>query len=554
MYKDYFGLIEAPFSIVPSARYLFLSNRHREAMAHLQAGLGEGGGFAMLTGEVGTGKTTVSKAMLASLSENVKAGLILNPTFSETDLLEAICDEFEIQYPENASLKQLTGAINQYLLQNHEKGIQTLLLIDEAQHLSTQVLEQLRLLTNLETDSRKLLKVLLVGQPELQIKLQTGELRQLAQRITGRYHLLPLTEQEVSQYIEFRMKMAGAQRAIFEPKALKIIAHYTQGVPRLINLICDKALLYTFYNGENEVSSTQAEQACKDVMSFQAPVAQNTQFVKPRAFPFYFSATMIGLIALGIVLKFSDSIAHRWQSYFPAVPVVELAKEDQFANIGPMLQAFINNSLNLTDSMQVLYSLWGVSAPLSSADCFHENMPFHCETRYGELDDILSEKRPVVLTLRSQESTFFAVLYAVYEDKVELINGRQRIVVPAQWLKNAWNGEYQKLWYSEIGEVLRLNSRGTAVAKLDLLLAKALEQAPIGDDTFTKRLENRVRAFQVWQGLSDDGVVGKRTLKRLDLITTDFAPQIQKADKLMATVSTEEINSAEEINRTEEIN
>ncbi len=543
MYKDYFGLIESPFSIVPSARYLFLSNRHREAMGHLQAGLGDGGGFAMLTGEVGTGKTTVSKAMLASLNEKVKAGLILNPTFSETDLLEAICDEFDIQYPENASLKQLTGAIHQYLLQNHENGIQTLLLIDEAQHLSTQVLEQLRLLTNLETDSRKLLKVLLVGQPELQIKLQTGELRQLAQRITGRYHLLPLTEQEVSQYIEFRLKTAGGQRALFEPKALKTIAHYTQGVPRLINLICDKALLYAFYNGESEVSSIQAEQACKDVMSFQAPIAQNAQFVKPRTFPYYFSAAMIGLIAFGMVLKFSDSIAQRWLSFLPPVPVVEVIEDAHSDNIGAALQEFINNSQNLSDSMQVLYSLWGVSVPLSKVGCFHDNTPFHCETRYGELDTILSEERPVVLTLRSKESTFFAVLYAAYSDKVELINGHQRVVVPAQWLQTAWKGEYQVLWYSEIGQqVLKLNSSGAKVAKLDRLLAQVLELPPVGSDVFTERLENRVRSFQLWQGLSNDGVVGSRTLKQLDLVTTGFAPQIQKTGKQMTTIHAEGIN------------
>lgn len=196
MYKDFFGFVEQPFSIVPNSRYLYLSQRHKEAITHLKAGLGDGGGFAMLTGEVGTGKTTVAKAMLANLDETTKAGLILNPTFSTRDLLEAICDEFKIVYPQGATLKQLNQVIHQYLLHNHNAGWQTLLVIDEAQHLVADVLEQLRLLTNLETETRKLLKVLLVGQPELQRLLQTTQLRQLAQRITGRYHLLPLDEKK----------------------------------------------------------------------------------------------------------------------------------------------------------------------------------------------------------------------------------------------------------------------------------------------------------------------------------------------------------------------
>ncbi|GAM76947.1 general secretion pathway protein A [Vibrio ishigakensis] len=215
MYKDYFGFIEEPFSIVPSSRFLFLSARHREALTHLQMGLGGGGGFAMLTGEVGTGKTTVSKAMLANLESNWVAGLILNPTFSEIELLEAICDEFSLTYQQPTTLKQLSQLLYQYLLENHQQGKQTLLFIDEAQHLSPQVLEQLRLLTNLETENHKLLKVLLIGQPELQHKLQTSELRQLAQRITGRYHLLPLVEKEVADYIQFRLHVAGCNKKLF---------------------------------------------------------------------------------------------------------------------------------------------------------------------------------------------------------------------------------------------------------------------------------------------------------------------------------------------------
>lgn len=185
MYKQHFGFTELPFSIVPNSRFLFQSQRHKEALFRLQVGLGEGGGFAMLSGEVGTGKTTVARALLKSLGTDTQPGLILNPTFSSIELLEAICDEFSIEYQSGATLKQLNQKIHEFLLSTYANGIQTLLVIDEAQHLSAEVLEQLRLLTNLETDNQKLLKVLLVGQPELQQKLQMPQLRQLAQRITG---------------------------------------------------------------------------------------------------------------------------------------------------------------------------------------------------------------------------------------------------------------------------------------------------------------------------------------------------------------------------------
>ncbi|MDB1122957.1 ExeA family protein [Vibrio algarum] len=525
MYKDYFGFIEMPFSIVPSSRYLFLSSRHREAMGHLQAGLGDGGGFAMLTGEVGTGKTTVSKAMLASLNDDVKAGLILNPTFSENDLLEAICDEFNVKYPENATLKQLTKGIHQYLLENHAKGIQSLLLIDEAQHLSTQVLEQLRLLTNLETDSQKLLKVLLIGQPELQAKLQTAELRQLAQRITGRYHLLPLSDKEVEQYVEFRLQIAGAPRALFSVKALKVIAKYSQGIPRLINLVCDKALLYAYYSGEQEVSVEKVEKACQDVMSFQAPLTQQSQSHTSHSFPSFFSAIMLAIILVGLVFKFNQPIETFVQSHLTPLPVYQSKIEKQ-ESIDDVLADFIKQSQNPINATQILYGLWGIKASVLDADCSLNNAPFYCETRYGNLQSVVAEKRPVVLSLNSEFGDFYAVLYKVYDDKIELINGSQRVLIATDWLNTNWNGEYQTLWYSEIDQVLKINSNGNSVEKLDLLLAKVLGDERLNTRVFNATLENRVKAFQTWQGLSADGVVGKNTLKLLDRMTTEFAPEI----------------------------
>ena len=221
MYKGYFGLKESPFSIAPNPRFLFMSERHKEALAHLSYGLGETGGFALLTGEVGTGKTTISRRLMEQLPENTQAAFILNPTLSSQELLATICDELKIRYRKTgATLKTLTDKIYEKLNKNHQASLNTLLIIDEAQHLAPEVLEQLRLLTNLETDTKKLLQVILIGQPELKQLLQRRDLRQLAQRITARYHLLPLTKVEVTHYIQHRLSVAQCERMLFDNAAV----------------------------------------------------------------------------------------------------------------------------------------------------------------------------------------------------------------------------------------------------------------------------------------------------------------------------------------------
>ena len=247
MYLNYFGLTDNPFSIAPNPDYLYMSPRHKEALAHLTFGLRESGGFVMLTGEVGTGKTTVSRKLLQQLPDNTQVAMILNPTLSALELLATVCDELGIAYDaDKASLKYFTDRILAKLADNHQAGVNTVLMIDEAQHLMPEVLEQLRLLTNLETNREKLLKVVLIGQPELQQLLKRNELRQLAQRITARYHLLPLTAPEVSSYVAHRLSVANGDISIFSPQELKAIHQITGGIPRVINLLCDRALTLSF--------------------------------------------------------------------------------------------------------------------------------------------------------------------------------------------------------------------------------------------------------------------------------------------------------------------
>lgn len=255
MYRNFFSLSELPFSISPDPKYLFMSDRHREALAHLTYGLGEVGGFALLTGEVGTGKTTISRCLMEQLPVNTQAAFILNPTLSSKELLATLCDELKIRYRKtDASLKTLTDKIAEKLLKNHENDINTLLIIDEAQHLQPEVLEQLRLLTNLETNTKKLLQVILIGQPELQQLLQRRDLRQLAQRITARYHLMPLTKQELSQYIQHRLTVADCARPLFDKGALNKIHQLSEGIPRLTNLLCHSALMLAYNQNDSVVN------------------------------------------------------------------------------------------------------------------------------------------------------------------------------------------------------------------------------------------------------------------------------------------------------------
>lgn len=536
MYKDFFGFVELPFSIVPNSRYLYLSQRHKEAITHLQAGLGDGGGFAMLTGEVGTGKTTVAKAMLANLDENTKAGLILNPTFSSRDLLEAICDEFKVSYPEEASLKQLNQAIHDYLLRNHKMGWTTLLVIDEAQHLAADVLEQLRLLTNLETDTRKLLKVLLVGQPELQRLLQTTQLRQLAQRITGRYHLLPLDEKETADYITFRLHTAGGDKQLFDRSSTKLIAKYSHGIPRLINLICDKSLNLSYHKGNVVVDKQTVHQACEEVMQFQAEIYQQDQPVR-RSFewPTWGSAAIGVFAAVGIgwavMQKMPSQVSTSIQ--FNPIQVAQTTSQPVIAEMNEQLTSEQRNMLlEQTQSnlaVNELYKLWGYRASVRDNLCLSEpQSTMRCERKMATWPLLVQQNRPVILELNYQGQVGYVLLYAIGNDKVEVLNGSQRLRLPVSWLKPLWQGNIIELWQAPLRETLRLDMEGPAIEVLDTLLAQAVNEQPLGTDIFDAALKERVELFQRWQGIGVDGIAGQRTLERLQQSVQTDAPALKQ--------------------------
>src|SRR5450631_271596 len=267
MYLRFFGLNEKPFAITPDPRYLYLSERHAEALAHLLYGINEAGGFIQLTGEVGTGKTTVVRTLLSRIPQHADVAVILNPRITPTEFLLSICEELgvEIDSTERDSVKSMVDALNRRLLNAHSEGRRVTVIVDEAQNLSPSVLEQVRLLTNLETPTQKLLQIILIGQPELRELLDRNELRQLAQRITGRYHLSPLSREETREYVRHRVRVAGVSAEIFTPGALREIHRLSGGIPRIVNVCCDRALLGAYTREQRIVNAALIRRATGEV-------------------------------------------------------------------------------------------------------------------------------------------------------------------------------------------------------------------------------------------------------------------------------------------------
>jgi len=267
MYQEHFGLIQPPFSIAPDPNFLFLSSSHQEALAHLMYGFAHGG-FVLITGEVGTGKTTLLRNLLDRTPPDLDVAFILNPRLTVRELLETVCDELGVAYVAGQlqSVKQYIDVLNKHLLQTHQAGRSTVVIIDEAQNLSPAVLEQIRLLTNLETNEKKLLRIILLGQPELGEMLDRTELRQLAQRITARYHLATLSREDVEEYLGHRLARAGGNPNIFSNSAVRALYRLSKGTPRLINVIADRAMLGAYVAGKLQIDGSLVEAAAREVL------------------------------------------------------------------------------------------------------------------------------------------------------------------------------------------------------------------------------------------------------------------------------------------------
>ena len=562
MYEKHFGLTERPFSIAPDPRFLYMSQQHREALAHLLYGVGEGGGFVQLTGEVGTGKTTVCRCLLEQLPDHVEIALILNPSVTALELLGSLCDELKIQYArDTTSIKSLIDVLNAYLLDSHARGRRTVLMIDEAQNLSAEALEQVRLLTNLETTREKLLQIILVGQPELRALLAREDLRQLSQRITARYHLEPISREETAAYIRHRLQICGASTTLFTDTAVELTHKLSGGVPRLINVLSDRAMLGAFVEGKRMVDAPIVQRAAREVFPEEGLDAPSqgiwrwlgiSAIVVLAALVGYFVAVTVlwpepARLAMNSVEKpvpverplseepvseqpLSGPVASETELW-PAneadalsVAAVELPAESEppamdlklaLAQAGPDVAA---------RAWKSLYSLWGERSTAVTDEQACAQAPavgLRCLQGGGSWSALKHFDRPALLLLVAAEGRRVEVLLQeVVGSQVRVQVGGRELEVPIDALERHWFGEYRLLWKAPPNgnAALRPGDRNADVKWLRDRLAKATGLTSIAPDPlyFDAGLKELVQSFQRSHELSADGVVGARTFINLN--------------------------------------
>lgn len=496
MYESFYALRERPFSITPNPRFVYLSRRHQDALAHLLYGVGTGGsgGFVQLTGEVGTGKTTLCRLVLEQVPEKTRIALILNPMLGPLELLEAICDELEIDWASHkgSGILRIHGALNQFLLERHAEGERVVLIIDEAQNLSEDALEQIRLLTNLETATDKLLQIILIGQPELRDLLRNRSLRQLAQRITARYHLDPLDVEETIEYVKHRLLVADSPRSPFSQNALEAIHKTSGGVPRLINIIADRALLAGYAAEMEQIDAATVRAAALEVTGEEAPPASS----KLRGALAFSGVALLVFIGLGLVWVLStidaperEQIRPVWQEIL--IPEVAYSGWEEGA------------------------SLWsGVSAQAVATACQSESivesglacLPLRGTWRYVEEVDM-----PVLLVLHGADEQRL-LLVGLSDDTVLVRHQGQHHEIPKTQLERFWRGEFLAIWPDD-GQVWQRGDEAPGITE-----AKALAQGQASnpwqgglEERYDEAFEDWVVAFQSRQAIRNDGVIGPAT-------------------------------------------
>lgn len=555
MYKAFYGLSDNPFSIAPNPHYLFLSDRHREALAHLTYGLGETGGFVLLTGEVGTGKTTVSRCLLGQLPDHTDTAFILNPSLTELELLATLCDELKISYGENPTLKQLTDHLSRFLLANHDKGRNTVLIIDEAQHLRPEVLEQLRLLTNLETDTKKLLQVILIGQPELQLLLKRQELRQLAQRITARYHLLPLNEDEIALYVLHRLQVAGRFEPLFTRKAIKVLHKYSGGIPRLINLLCERALMAGYAQSKVPIDHHMVRQAAAEVLGEEEP--QPNKLLWPSAIAaalvvafgvsywLFTESPAVANVANSSVTQASQATQAVTQASIQeksiqpeqtlaSMPSASVASEPQtLAAPDPsvrVLQEAIKQSRSIDTAFAGLFNVWG-KVPFKGLTACQSALEqgLSCYQQQGNWMSLTRLNYPAVVYLvDDNQQDFYGAVIAVDGDQLLMQLGEQQLWVDRAWFNQHFSGTFEILWQAPNLPMLEISQKSSPgqLQWLENALANVANRPSRRVSQFDLKLENDLKAFQSQHGLKADGIAGNQTLVRLNLYLSDQGPRL----------------------------
>lgn len=566
MYHDYFGLKEQAFSIAVNPRYLYMSEHHREAFAHLFYGV-RNGGFVLLTGEVGTGKTTIIRCLLEQMPEDTDIAIILNPMASVPELLSTICDELGVAYsPNDLSVKNLTDALHQHLLNNHTQGRNTVLLIDEAQLLDVSALEQIRLLTNLETTTKKLLQIILVGQPELNEMLAQPRLRQLSQRITARYHLQPLSVEGTYAYIKHRLKIAGmtADSAPFTPRIVKRIHRFTEGIPRRINILCERTLIGAYGHNKREIDQKILQLACREVMGEQTPTPWIKKWLLPSSATTIFLAVLGALLYLGLdhntdktAVQPEPIMQNQVADLSPTKqPNLELDSEapssSDNANSDSLLQSNTSiepkdNALTVestetlvtdnTNSSETVFWLKDKNSALNNLATYlsitNGNTENPCESAKTESyvcenitvltwDDLIQLNRPVILTMVTPaKQKAYVTLLGLQNDSALIQIYGTRHIVDLETLGPLWTGSADYFLHKPYGydEPISFGDRNPTVAWIAQQFANWDEQPrPLATKRYNKALEERVKIFQRSHGLEPDGVFGLQTLHRFNEI------------------------------------
>ena len=553
MYTAFFGLNEKPFSITPNPRYLYMSERHTEALAHLIYGIKESGGFIQLTGEVGTGKTTLIRGLLQRLPENADVALVLNPQLSATEFLAAILTELDIEPPEDTnSLKAMTDVLNEFLLENYSKGRRTMLIVDEAQNFAVDVLEQIRLLTNLETARHKLLQITLIGQPELRTMLARNDLRQLAQRITARYHLEPLGQEDTQIYVEHRLKVAGATRPIFSSTACRELFRLSGGIPRIINVIADRALLGAFTDDEHEIEPKLVKRAAAEVYGEDPELMRGWRITLRMAAVAGVAALLIGAAvytamrlvnqqpapavatllapaagepasAEPVANKPADTAAAQ-----PAEAVDQQIAEPSIASVIPdnavaisdfaTLLATNSASTDMASAFVSLFAMWNIAyAPGAERACDQARaLQLACFYKQGALSQIALLNRPAILTVQDTiGSTHRVVLESLGTSDAMITIGDQTYRVELNDLSRYWFGEFVLLWRPQIAAVKAffpgMTDPDVTWLRESLATIQGQPIDPMDSRFFDAELEARVRDYQINRRLGVDGTVGMQT-------------------------------------------
>lgn len=569
MYERFFNLKETPFSIAPNPHYLYMSRQHHEALAHLIYGVGRDGGFVLLTGEVGTGKTTVCRCFLEQIPDDTDVAFVLNPKLNVEELLATICDELSIPYiGDSISIKDYVDCINNFLLRQHSNGRHTVLIIDEAQNLSADVLEQLRLLTNLETHEKKLLQIVLLGQPELQEMFRQPELRQLSQRVTARFHLNAMQPEEVGPYVYHRLAIAGAldPKGIFPANVIARLHQISRGIPRVINLVCDRAMLGAYSReirvidlpilntAANEVLGTRqwnhSQDGFKPAWMVGAAAALVLLAVSAGGF-WYWSGSTTPSVSESIAAESTERVAAADDvsiaeiapppslsdpasadappAELPSAAITEPTASDSLLSLAV---AFDQSTLADEGSAYVdLFKTWGVAyepKANGSACRFAETANLACLSKMGSLGSIKHYGVPVILRLFGDGGEKYLVLRQLDGTTAQVLLNGIETPLDLSELDRYWRGHFSLLWKKPPSYHGPLQP-GT-IAPLSKWLSYQLdvwEKKPnpeMGSSVYDPGLVERVKAFQRYVGEVDDGVVGTGTLIQLSRRVDETIP------------------------------